>query len=156
MTRHIFLDSAQNGTVVLGGVSEPAQPARRPNRQKHEARHKHTIDGRLLGGDSNPSAQSSSTVSGSLANDRFARRVVRATRSRRRDLAFSHAITISRPFRPSRFFMAIFVSCKHYRPCLLLKSEQASRQRSLKVRQTGSARARCLARRQPPNPAQLQ
>jgi hypothetical protein len=35
----------------------------------------------------------------------------RATRSRRRDLAFSHAITISRPFRPSRFFMAIFVSC---------------------------------------------
>jgi hypothetical protein len=27
------------------------------NRQKHEARHKHTIEGRLLGGDSNLSAQ---------------------------------------------------------------------------------------------------
>src|SRR6266436_1083319 len=65
--------------------------------------------------------------------------VVRATRSRRRDLTFSHAITISRPFRPSRFFMAIFVCCEHYHPCLLL------RQRSLNVRQTGSARARCLA-----------
>src|ERR1700730_17445578 len=67
MTRHIFLDFAQNGTVILGGVSEPAQPARRPNRQKHEARHKHTIDGRLLGGDSDLSAQSSATASGSLA-----------------------------------------------------------------------------------------
>src|ERR1019366_10690805 len=32
----------------------------------------HTIDGRLLGGDSNPSAQSSATASGSLANDHFA------------------------------------------------------------------------------------
>jgi hypothetical protein len=37
------------------------------NRQKHEARHKQTIDGRLLGGDSNLSAQSSATASGSLA-----------------------------------------------------------------------------------------
>jgi hypothetical protein len=37
------------------------------NRQKHQARHSHTIDGRPSGGDSNLSAQSSATVSGSLA-----------------------------------------------------------------------------------------
>jgi hypothetical protein len=37
------------------------------NQWKHEARHKRTIDGRLLGGDSNLSAQSSATASGSLA-----------------------------------------------------------------------------------------
>jgi hypothetical protein len=38
----------------------------------------------------------------------------------------SHVITISRPFRSSRFFMAIFLSCKHRHPRLLLKSEQVS------------------------------
>ena len=32
------------------------------NRQKHQARHNHTIDGRLSGGDSNLSAQASATV----------------------------------------------------------------------------------------------
>ena len=37
------------------------------NRQKHKAGHKHTIDGRLLGGDSNLSAQSSATAHDSLA-----------------------------------------------------------------------------------------
>jgi hypothetical protein len=37
------------------------------NRQEHEARHKHTIDGRPSGGDSNLSAQSSATACGSLA-----------------------------------------------------------------------------------------
>src|ERR1700676_4604209 len=37
------------------------------NRQKHETRHEHTIDGRLLRGDSNLSAQASATASGSLA-----------------------------------------------------------------------------------------
>src|ERR1700676_4357531 len=40
------------------------------NRQKHEARHKHTIDGRPSGGDSNVSAQSGATVSGSLASQK--------------------------------------------------------------------------------------
>jgi hypothetical protein len=60
-------------------------------------------------------------------------------------LVFSHAATISQPFRPSRFFMVSFVSSKRCHPCLLLKSERTSRQRSLNVRQTGSACARCLA-----------
>src|SRR5882757_5658265 len=37
------------------------------NRGKYEAPHKHTIDGRLLGGDSNLGAQPSATASGSPA-----------------------------------------------------------------------------------------
>src|SRR6202035_1098753 len=37
------------------------------NRQKHAARHRHNLDGRLLRGDSNLSAQSSTTASGSFA-----------------------------------------------------------------------------------------
>src|SRR5664279_3517486 len=44
------------------------------NRQKYEARHKHTIDGGLSGGDSNLSAQSSATASGSLAKRRHCAR----------------------------------------------------------------------------------
>lgn len=56
-------------------------------------------------------------------NDRFAPEavVLRATRSRRRNPAVIHAIIISRPFSPSRFFMASLVSCKCCHPCLLRK-----------------------------------
>jgi hypothetical protein len=52
------------------------------------------------------------------------------------------AITITRPLRSSRFFMASFVSCECCQPCLLLKSKQVSA--IVIVRQTASARARCL------------
>jgi hypothetical protein len=38
------------------------------NRQKHEARHEATIDGQLLGGDSNLSAHSGATASSSFAS----------------------------------------------------------------------------------------
>src|ERR1035437_1529075 len=63
--------SRSRASVALAGY-EPAQPARRPaaaigRSTKREARHKHTIEGRPLGGDSNLSAQSSATASGSLA-----------------------------------------------------------------------------------------